>query len=112
MQIYKGIHIASAAPDKDEMQGIPHHLLEFLEMTKSKLLALSRAEFLSASEAHFALEEIYSAEMDFRKNDELLERTLENTQQIQVGSVFYITIFIKFQYISVHYKVPSISHFT
>ena len=53
------------------------NLLEFLEMTKSKLLALSRAEFLSASEAHFALEEIYSAEMDFRKNDELLERTLE-----------------------------------
>ena len=31
MQIYKGIHIASAAPDKAEMQGIPHHLLEFLD---------------------------------------------------------------------------------
>lgn len=31
MQIYKGIHIASAAPDVQEMQGIPHHLLEFLE---------------------------------------------------------------------------------
>lgn len=30
MQIYKGIHIASAAPDADEMRGIPHHLLEFL----------------------------------------------------------------------------------
>jgi len=31
MQIYKGIHIASAAPDKEEMQGIPHHLLEFVD---------------------------------------------------------------------------------
>ncbi len=30
MQIYKGIHIASAAPDKEEKCGIPHHLLEFL----------------------------------------------------------------------------------
>ncbi|MBR6510369.1 MAG: tRNA (adenosine(37)-N6)-dimethylallyltransferase MiaA [Clostridia bacterium] len=30
MQIYKGIHIASAAPDEDEKQGIKHHLLEFL----------------------------------------------------------------------------------
>ena len=29
MQIYKGIHIASAAPDSEEMQGIPHHLIEF-----------------------------------------------------------------------------------
>lgn len=30
MQIYKGMHIASAAPDEQEMQGIPHHLFEFL----------------------------------------------------------------------------------
>jgi len=30
MQIYKGIHIASAAPEAEEMQGVPHHLLEFL----------------------------------------------------------------------------------
>lgn len=31
MQIYKGIHIASAAPNEIEKQGIPHHLFEFLE---------------------------------------------------------------------------------
>ncbi len=31
MQIYKNIHIASAAPDVDEMKGVPHHLLEFLD---------------------------------------------------------------------------------
>lgn len=35
MQIYKGIHIASAAPEKEEMRGIPHHLLEFLEPQES-----------------------------------------------------------------------------
>ncbi|MBR2489267.1 MAG: tRNA (adenosine(37)-N6)-dimethylallyltransferase MiaA [Clostridia bacterium] len=31
MQVYKGIHIASAAPDTEEKQGIPHYMLEFLE---------------------------------------------------------------------------------
>ncbi len=35
MQIYKGIHIASAAPDIEEQNGIPHHLLEFLELDSS-----------------------------------------------------------------------------
>ncbi len=32
MQIYKGIHIASAAPDMEEREGIPHHLIEFLDL--------------------------------------------------------------------------------
>lgn len=31
MQIYKGIHIASAAPGEPEKCGVPHHLFEFLE---------------------------------------------------------------------------------
>ena len=35
MQIYKGIHIASAAPDESEKCGIPHHLLEFLDLKDS-----------------------------------------------------------------------------
>ncbi len=39
MQIYKGIHIASACPDKEEMQGIPHHLLEFLEVDEEYSVA-------------------------------------------------------------------------
>ena len=30
MQIYRDMHIASAAPDKSETDGIPHHLVEFL----------------------------------------------------------------------------------
>lgn len=35
MQIYKGMHIASAAPDEAKMENIPHHLLEFLEPSVS-----------------------------------------------------------------------------
>lgn len=45
MQIYKGIHIASAAPDEEEKQGIPHHLIEFLE-TDSQF---SVAEYVKAA---------------------------------------------------------------
>ena len=30
MQIYRDMHIASAAPDSSETQGVPHHLVEFL----------------------------------------------------------------------------------
>lgn len=32
MQIYNGIHIASAAPNEEEKCGIPHHLVEFLNL--------------------------------------------------------------------------------
>lgn len=31
MQIYKGMDIATAKPTKEEMQGIPHHLIDFLD---------------------------------------------------------------------------------
>ncbi|MBE7031749.1 MAG: tRNA (adenosine(37)-N6)-dimethylallyltransferase MiaA [Ruminococcaceae bacterium] len=31
MQIYKGLSIGTAKPDEDEMQGIPHHMLDFVE---------------------------------------------------------------------------------
>lgn len=31
MQIYKGMSIATAKPDADEMQGIPHYLIDFLD---------------------------------------------------------------------------------
>lgn len=31
MQIYRDMHIASAAPDSSEMQGVRHHLVEFLD---------------------------------------------------------------------------------
>lgn len=31
MQIYKGMDIASAKPTDEEMQGVPHHLIDFLD---------------------------------------------------------------------------------
>ena len=31
MQIYKGLHIGTAAPSREEMQGVPHHLIGVLE---------------------------------------------------------------------------------
>lgn len=45
MQIYRGIHIASAAPDSDETLGVPHHMLEFLEPEQS----FSVAEYVNAA---------------------------------------------------------------
>ena len=35
MQIYKSMHIASAAPSLEETKDIPHHLFEFLEYGKT-----------------------------------------------------------------------------
>lgn len=32
MQIYKGMDIASAKPSEEEKEGIPHHLMDFLDM--------------------------------------------------------------------------------
>ncbi len=34
MQIYKGMDIATAKPSADEMNGIPHHLISFVERTE------------------------------------------------------------------------------
>ncbi|MDF2566618.1 MAG: miaA [Oscillospiraceae bacterium] len=34
MQIYKGMDIATAKPSEEEMEGVPHHLLSFLECDK------------------------------------------------------------------------------
>lgn len=34
MQIYKGMDIASAMPTEEEKQGIPHHMLSFLDRTE------------------------------------------------------------------------------
>ena len=34
MQIYKGMDIATAKPTADEMQGVPHHLIDFLPADK------------------------------------------------------------------------------
>ena len=35
MQIYKGMDIATAKPTQEEMGGIPHHLIDFLERDRA-----------------------------------------------------------------------------
>lgn len=54
MQIYKGMHIASAAPDEAERGGVRHHLLEFLEPEQS----FSVADFVKAAKS--AVDDILS----------------------------------------------------
>ena len=39
MQIYCGMHIASAAPDDEEKKGVPHHLFEFLQRDEAYSVA-------------------------------------------------------------------------
>lgn len=39
MQIYKGMSIATAKPNIDEMKGIPHHMIDFLEVSKTYSVA-------------------------------------------------------------------------
>lgn len=50
MQIYKGMNIATAKPTVQEMQGIPHHLIDFLE---------SNEEFSVADYVKIAKEKIF-----------------------------------------------------
>lgn len=40
MQIYKGMDIATAKPTREEMQGVPHHLMSFLDPSKIYSVAL------------------------------------------------------------------------
>ena len=39
MQVYKGMDIGTAKPDLDEMQGIPHHMIDVAEPTEDYSLA-------------------------------------------------------------------------
>lgn len=52
MQIYKGMTIATAKPTPEEMDGVPHHLIDFLEPSES----FSVADYVSL--AHKAIEDI------------------------------------------------------
>ena len=47
MQIYKGMDIATAKPTQEEMQGIPHHLIDFLSPTES----FSVSEYVSLAKS-------------------------------------------------------------
>lgn len=54
MQIYKGMKIATAKPDKDEMQGIKHYLIDFVEINEP----FCAADYVKI--AGSAVKEIYS----------------------------------------------------
>ncbi len=53
MQIYKGMDIATAKPTEEEQHGIQHHLIDFLDITKS----FSVAQY--CEEAHHVIKDIY-----------------------------------------------------
>ena len=53
MQIYKEMDIATAKPTTEEMQGIPHHLMGFLEPTENFSVADFKVKALSAIEDIF-----------------------------------------------------------
>lgn len=40
MQIYKGMQIATAKPTEEEMKGIPHHLIDFIEPDQTYSVAM------------------------------------------------------------------------
>ena len=50
MQVYKGMSIATAAATKDEQEGIPHHLIEFLDVNEP----FSVAEFVRLAKERIA----------------------------------------------------------
>ena len=39
MQLYKGMDVATAKPTADEMQGIPHHLIDVVDPSKTYSVA-------------------------------------------------------------------------
>lgn len=53
MQIYKGMDIGTAKPTLEEQKGVPHHLLDFLDISQS----YSVAQYVE--EARFCIQEIY-----------------------------------------------------
>lgn len=53
MQIYRGMDIATAKPTTEEMRGVPHHLVDFLDIGSE----FSVADYVAA--AHEAIGDIY-----------------------------------------------------
>lgn len=54
MQIYKGMDIGTAKPDKAEMRGVPHHLMDFLDIG----IDYSVAQYVK--DAHAAIHDIHN----------------------------------------------------
>ena len=56
MQIYKGMSVSTAKPSIEEQQGVPHHLIDFLDLTQQ----YSVSSF--CNDARIAFDSIYSAD--------------------------------------------------
>jgi len=54
----------------------------FLKKSEEELLLKSKEAFMRASDAHFLLEDIYKAAMDFDKNDEIYQKLSEKIRKI------------------------------
>ncbi|MDD6022406.1 MAG: tRNA (adenosine(37)-N6)-dimethylallyltransferase MiaA [Acutalibacteraceae bacterium] len=50
MQIYKKMNIATAKPTAEEMRGVPHHLIDFVEPTESYSVARYKSDSVKAVE--------------------------------------------------------------
>ena len=110
MQIYKDMDIGTAKPSKEEMQGIPHHLIGFVEPSQRYSVAEFKKDAESAIEAILAkgktpivvggtglyvdsliygieyqdieLDEEYRKELENRADNEGLEQLYEEAKKI------------------------------
>ena len=93
MQIYRGLNIATAKPTVDEMQGIPHHLIDFLEpetpfsvadyvrLAKEKIFDIhkrGKQAVLCGGTGLYISSLIDNISFDETKNDFKLRKQLEN----------------------------------
>ena len=80
MQIYTGMDIATAKPTKEEMDGIPHHLMDFLSPTES----FSVSQYVEM--AKNAIDEILSkGKLPPEQTDEKLRAELNERYQTEGG---------------------------
>ena len=64
------------------LKGVDAGEIGFLKKTEEALLLKSREAFMRAADAHFLLEDIYKAAMDFDKNEEIYQKLSEKIRKI------------------------------
>ena len=69
MLVYRGMDIGTAKPTMDERQGVPHHLLDFLEVTQTATVADFQSLARSAIQELRARDvtSLFSLQVDTRK---------------------------------------------
>ena len=104
MQVYRHMDIGSAKVTKEEMQGVPHHLIDVLEPTEEFNVVLFQQMARQAAEEILGREHIpilvggtgfyiqaLLYDIDFTENDEdtALRRSLEETAEREGPEVLY-----------------------